>query len=809
MEKEVKRMERKKLSVHTVVDLVLRCGDIDNRYSEESSMQLGAAAHRKLQKQMGEEYQKEVSLQLETQAGEIPILLQGRADGVFWEDSEVVIDEIKTTVLPLEKLSHQQQLHLGQAKCYAYMYLRQMEPSPSQIAIQLTYYQLETDELQRQRFICTREELETFFNDLMDRYSVWMSYEERWRQIRNRSIRETPFPFPAYRPGQRELAVAVYRTIQREKKLYVQAPTGIGKTLSTLFPSIKAMGEQYLDKLFYLTAKTVTRTVAEEAVGLLHQKGLRLKSLTLRAKDKICPCEITDCNPDACPFAKGHFDRINDALLDILENNDLITPGVVGAYAEKHRVCPHEFGLDIARWADLVVGDYNHVFDPVVYLRRFFDNMEEDRYLFLIDEAHNLADRVRDMYTAAVHKSQFSALYRELKDKNKLAAALRKSLRQVNRYLLDLGKELQSDDFLRAEPSGIPKGAGRQHRVEPEQDKVLSALVQLFTQAASDWMAERENRGHPLYPQLLELFFDASAFLNIGELFDSHYTTILERSSGEVVYTLYCLDPSAIIADRLTRGKSAVLFSATLTPLDYYRDILGGAEGDGTLALPSPFDSKKLLLAAHVGISTKYADRPESYSPIADSIYLATSQKRGNYLAFFPSYDYMHQVYQLFAQRYPQVDTLLQANAMSEEERTEFLQRFDSDNRQTLVGFCVLGGIFSEGIDLKGERLIGSIIVGVGLPKLSLRQDLIKAYFNDKNGQGYNYAYLYPGMNKVLQAAGRVIRSESDYGIVLLLDSRFGTPQYRSLCPPHWSGMRLLRSSAALEQLVEEFPYFK
>lgn len=395
------------------------------------------------------------------------------------------------------------------------------------------------------------------------------------------------------------------------------------------------------------------------------------------------------------------------------------------------------------------MGDYNHVFDPVVYLRRFFDSTEDQRYVFLIDEAHNLADRVRDMYTASLHKSQFSTLCRELKDKNKPAAALRKSLRQVSSYLLSQGKELQAE----VSAETVLLGNSRQHRISREQDKALTALVQLFVEAAKEWMGDRENRTHPLYSQLLELFFNASAFLGIGELYDDHFTTILERLSGEVRYTLYCLDPSSIISDRLKRGKSAVLFSATLTPLDYYRDILGGSEGDSTLALPSPFDPSYLLLAAHVGISTKYTDRCESYSPIADCIYLATSCKKGNYLVFFPSYDYMQQVYQLFTQRYADVDTLLQHSAMTEEERTAFLQRFDSENPETLVGFCVLGGIFSEGIDLKGERLIGSIVVGVGLPRLSLRQDLIRAYYNDKNGLGYQYAYVYPGMNKVLQAA--------------------------------------------------------
>lgn len=782
-----------KLPVRKVVELVLRCGDIDSRYVDSSAMLEGAKAHRKIQRMMGKNYQREVSLSIQTQMGGIPVLIQGRADGIITEpDGSITIDEIKTTTLPLERILELRELHVSQAKCYAHMLLQTLAEPPAAVTIQLTYYQLESEDIERRQWMFTREELDAFFHNLMQRYSVWLHYQRDWKALRDQSIKAMDFPFDTYRKGQREMAVAAYRAIEKQKKLYVQAPTGIGKTLSALFPSIKAMGEEKAEKLFYLTAKTVTRTIAEDAIRLLSAKGLRFKSVTLRAKDKICFCEETICNPDHCLYARGHFDRINDALLDILENHDLITPVVTEEYAKKHMVCPHEFALDVALWVDLVICDYNHVFDPTVYLRRFFNDASGD-YVFLIDEAHNLVDRVRDMYTAALRKTPFYRLKKELKDKNPAASRLRKAMGNVNKYLLDVRKE-----------------CGEQtSRATDAFDTRLHAIVMLFIKSAEEWLSAEQHSAHPLHHELLELYFEASAFLMVSELYDERYATITELLGSDVVVTLFCLDPSQIIGEALGRAKAAILFSATLTPLPYYREILGGAQEDGLLSLPSPFDQSRLLLMAHYGISTKYADRTNSLCPIAEAIQSVISKKQGNYLVFFPSHEYMRHVYEVFSERYPMVPTVVQQSKMDEEERMRFLLQFDADNTETLVGYCVLGGIFSEGIDLKGERLIGTIIVGVGLPKISLRQNLIRDYFNNKNDDGYDYAYVFPGMNKVLQAAGRVIRSETDYGVVLLIDSRFHTQKYHRLYPENWSDIRMIQSIKELDRLLAAFPYFQ
>ena len=788
-------MEREKVSVHRVVDWVLRCGDIDSRYADETAMWQGAAAHRKIQKAMGEDYRREVPLSIEAEAGGCPLLLQGRADGIFPDEQGVpVIDEIKSTTLPLDKLAREMPLHLGQAKCYAAMYLHAQEEPPDAVGVQLTYIQLDTEEVERRRFTFTRGELDAFFADLMERWGVWVRFRRDWREARSAAIAAAPFPYPAYRPGQRPLAAAVYRTIAGGRRLYVQAPTGTGKTLSTLFPACKALGEGKLDRIFYLTAKTVTRTVAEEAAALLRGAGMRLKSVTLRAKEKICFCVEPLCNPDACPCARGHYDRVNGALLALLSEQDGITPAIVEEYARKHSVCPYELALDACEWADLVIGDYNHVFDPTVYLRRFFDGENEEASGFLIDEAHNLADRVRDMYSATLRKSAFSHLARELKGKGKEASALRRAMGQVNRYLLDAGRELGEET----------------ERAQPEADAVLNAPVLLFCQAAEAWLPLGQAEGHPLFSDLLALYFEADAYRNIASLYDGAFVTLTEKAEGEVTITQFCLDPTALIAGRLEKAKAAVLFSATLTPLPYYRDILGGRPDDPAIQIPSPFDPSRLLLVAHGGISTKYQDRQASLEPLARTIEAAVSHKKGNYLVFFPSYAYMQEVLdRLEALPRPDLDIVVQESGMTEEERAAFLARFDADNPRTLVGFCVLGGLFSEGIDLKGDRLIGAIVVGVGLPGLSLRQNQIRDYYQRKNGRGYDYAYVFPGMNKVLQAAGRVIRSDEDAGLVLLIDSRFPTPAYRALFPPHWGGIRFVRDLPALQRLLDSFPYFR
>lgn len=784
-------LEAIRLSVRAITELLLRCGDIDSRFVDTQTMWKGAQAHRKLQAAQGASYQKEVSLKLNTTVAGIPLTLLGRADGIIHEAGKLTIDEIKTTTKTLDKLFEERELHLGQAICYAQMLLESMDDPPDEVTIQLSYYQLDTEEKQTHQFVYTKAEIAAYFARLLEDYAVWLQYERDWKLTRDSSIHITDFPFPSYRKGQRELAVAVYRSIERKKKLYVQAPTGIGKTLSTLFPSIKAMGEGMTEKIFYLTAKTVTRAVAEESMALLADAGLHFKSVTLRAKEKICFCEERICSPDHCEYARGHYDRINEALLDLLRTEDRIRPSIIEEFARKHRVCPYEMALDIAEWADLVICDYNHIFDPVASLKRFFGEEEAmGEYVFLVDETHNLPDRVRDMYSVSLRNSEFIRMTRALRGRTTAVRQLRKTARAVSQYLQELQVNLGEALY----------------RVEESFSSDLLKLLHDFLAAASAWLAS-EQASNPAQKAVLELYFTAMAFSGMTEIYDERYVSIIEKENNDLVYTLFCRDPSEITRKRLGLARSSVLFSATLTPLPYYREILGGGAEDYLLALPSPFDRKNLLLCAHQGISTKYIHRADSIMPIVETIFHAISAQKGNYIVYFPSYAYMKQVYEMFREHYPDVNSVLQESAMKEEARAEFLERFDAQNDGTLVGFCVLGGIFSEGIDLKGERLIGAIIVGVGLPGIGLRSDLIRDYYDEEQGVGFDYAYVYPGMNKVLQAAGRVIRSEEDRGIVLLIDSRFGTNQYRSLYPAHWSTMCYIDKTEEFSELLQNFRF--
>ncbi len=781
-----------RLPVRKIVEQIMITGDIDSRFVDASAMQDGARAHRMLQQAMGEGYQKEVSLKLSAQIDDMPVEVFGRADGVVvGEDAGILVDEIKTTTMPLERFFQLRDLHLAQAKCYAYMLLAGAENGPETARVQLTYYQMETAEIARHVFDFTKAELEAFFFDLLRAYGEWLRLARDWHAARDASIKLLTFPYAGYRKGQREMAVAVYSAIEKRKRLYIQAPTGIGKTMSALFPSIKAMGEGRAEKLFYLTAKTVTRAVAEDAVRLLANGGLRLKTVTLRAKEKICFLDEASCNPDDCRYARNYYAKVNDALKALLNENDCITPDIIRAYAEQHVVCPHEFSLLAAEWADLVIGDYNHVFDPVVYLHRFFAEGGGE-YVFLIDEAHNLCDRVRDMYTASLGKAAFDSARRGLKEKTAIVKRLKRALSAVSKYM--------------QETANAQSGEARTSK---ELDTQLVEHARGFLKEAQPWLQQEQRTGHPMHHELLALYFEARAFVNIAAGYGEHYASITETYGKERLFTLYCLDPTGVISKKLEYARAAALFSATLTPLPYHREVLGGCETDGMLALSSPFESERMLLLAHHGISTKYADRQGSVLPLCEAIFEAVSHKRGNYLVYFPSFEYLREVSGAFLAAYPAMQTLVQDSAMDEESRAAFLARFAAENEETLVGFCVLGGIFSEGIDLVGERLIGSVVVGVGLPRISLRQELIRAYYDEKNGEGFAYAYLFPGMNKVLQAAGRVIRSEADYGMVLLIDSRFSTARYHALYPAHWAHMRMIRSKEELTAQLEGFSYFR
>ena len=639
----------------------------------------------------------------------------------------------------------------------------------------------DTEEIRRFLSHYTYEALECWFEELISSYEKWARFQIKWEEKRNSSIRLVEFPF-SYREGQREVAAAVYRTILRKKKLFLQAPTGVGKTISTLFPSVKAIGEGLGEKIFYLTAKTITRTVAEQAFRILGEQGLQMKVITLTAKEKICKCEETECNPVSCPYAKGHFDRVNDAVYDLIMNYNEITRDVIENQSEKYMVCPFEMSLDVSLWVDAVICDYNYAFDPTAHLKRFFSENAGKKYIFLVDEAHNLVERGREMYSARLYKEDFLELKKMMRVKEPI---LSKKADEVNRQFLLLKRECE------------------EYRVLESVSHLAIKLMNLLAEMERFFEKSSESDKRD---QVLELYFKVREFLNIHDILDENYVIYSEyQQDGRFMVKLFCVNPAVNLQAYLEYGIGTVFFSATLLPVRYYKKLLSIETDDYAIYADSPFPKDSRLLLIGRDVSTRYTQRgPEMYRRIASYIVGAADAKKGNYMVFFPSYRVMEEVHSVFSEKCGKISSAVQSPFMSEEDREVFLKEFDEIREESFVGFCVMGGIFSEGIDLPEDKLIGVIIVGTGLPQVCNEREIVKQYFSGIGSDGFEYAYLYPGMNKVLQSAGRVIRTEKDRGLILLLDERFSTGRYRELFPREWSNARHC-TAESLTSYMQEF----
>ena len=809
------------ISVRALVEFMLRNGDIDNRIHQAptDAMLEGGRIHRMIQKSMGPEYHPEVSLKYTYETTKYDLIIEGRADGIvdkYFDDKDAydaqesfieaqkpapIIDEIKGTYRELARLKEAVAVHLAQAKCYGAMYCL-LRHCPN-IKVRMTYCNIDTEELKYFDSEYSYEEITGWFKNLINSYRKWSDFEFEWERIRTSSIKAVQFPFP-YRDGQKDLAAAVYRTIIHKKKLFLEAPTGTGKTITTIFPSVKAIGEGKSSKLFYLTAKTITRAVAKDAFDILRrEQNLRFKTVVITARDKICflPEDKRNCNPEACPYAKGHYDRINDAIFDLLTSEDSFDREKIVEYAGKHQVCPFEMSLDMSLWADGVICDYNYCFDPFVYLRRFFaDNVRKD-YIFLVDETHNLLDRGRDMYSAVLRKESFLELKSAIKDYHpKIAAHLDK----CNKAMLEIKREC--DDLL----------------ILTSIDKLINPLNRLGA-IISEYLEEHSEG--PCREEILNFYFDISRFLTIYDLVDDHYVMYSEYSEyGDFLVRLYCADPSRNLSACMDRGRSSILFSATLLPVQYYKKLLGGTDEDFEIYAKSVFDPDKLGLFIGSDVTSKYSQRsPRQYYNIASYINSIVGARSGNYLIFFPSHQFLEEVLFIYEEEFlnpEDTELLIQREHMSEEAREAFLDSFSSGNDMDLselikfdldvtddknvLGFCVMGGIFSEGIDLKYDSLIGVIVVGTGIPMVCNEREVLRKYFEDKDNDGFDYAYRFPGMNKVLQAAGRVIRTEEDLGVVALLDNRFLQADYKVLFPREWKGYENV-STRTVKNAVSRF----
>lgn len=759
---------KQSISVRNLVEFILRSGDIDNSstHFDFDAMQEGTRLHKKIQKAQPVGYKAEVPLKktflLEQEGDFIELIVDGRADGIFTdENGAVMIDEIKSTGLNVEHMEAPIFIHEAQAKCYAAIYGE--AECLTDISVQLTYINVENEKIQRFKSEHQVYDLVHWFEGVVKEYSKWLFWELQWKEKRNATIKGLKFPFE-YRDGQRELVSNVYTSISRGKKLFIEAPTGVGKTISTVFPAVWSVGEGKSSKIFYLTAKTIARTVAEDTFSLLAGKGLKFRFVTLTSKEKSCVLDSPSCNPASCLRAKGHFDRVNDCIFEMLNKEETITRDIVFSYAEKYCVCPFEMCLDVSLWADAIICDYNYAFDPRASLKRYFADEKKNDYVFLIDEAHNLLERAREMYSAELVKEDFLRVKREITGKSK---KMESCLEQCNKSLLDLKRECE--DF----------------QVWDDCD-ILYNRCQRLAAAFEDFLEEAV-----LEPEtkndVLDLFFSVRSFIDVYETMDESYRIFTDfLPGGDFRIKLLCMEPAGQLKKRLDNTQSSILFSATLLPMDYYKEQLGGEKDDYAIYAPSPFKPEKRLIMVGGDVTTRYSKRSkDEYAKVANYIEAFTSVKKGNYMVFFSSYKMLEDVMKVWGDN-PPAKVLPQRRDMTEEDKEDFLQSFVNEPDETLIGLCVMGGIFSEGIDLTGDRLTGAVIVGCGLPTVGYERELFKYYFDEKNNNGFEYAYLYPGMNKVMQSGGRVIRTVNDVGAVLLLDERFLKRQYTNLFPKEW-----------------------
>ncbi|MBQ8415643.1 MAG: ATP-dependent DNA helicase [Clostridia bacterium] len=778
-------------------DLDLRPG-MGKRFLAERAA-IGSAVHRKLQSEAGVLYTPEVSLCHTVLLDGITFEISGRADGII-ATQPLTVDEIKT--VSARAFDHPPSLrHSDQLNCYAYMLAT--ERGLSEIRTRLTYYRVENGAIKHVEMLFQREVLKEQFYGLLSRLVYRAKLLIHRQSVLLPGVRSGKFPFSSLREGQDILLKECYRDIKAGKRLFAEAPTGIGKTVSTLYPAVRALGEGHCDKIFYLTAKAAARREAYAAAAKIFKAGAHLRTVVLTAREQICKNEMAKCspvgvsrhcNPLDCPYAKGFYDRAPLAICELMEKQSGYPRRTLEETAEKYSICPYELQLELSELCDIIICDYNYVFDPQVYLRRYFSPQAqgESRYVFLIDEAHNLSDRARDMYSARLNSTAFSSLLSLLETEDPLRKRLKKTVGMMQ------GLRRLCKDTLQKDEEGVEHGYYLNHGAMED----LRTEIEAVGKEMEAWL--RSHRTDPLETAVYLQASSVKRFSLIFEYFDQAFLTFVEVAGEECSVRLVCLDPSRVLDACMNRAHASVLFSATLTPPDYFADILGGGKQAVRISLPSPFAPENFGLIALTNISTRYGERAKSYKRILSAIAATVSAKRGNYIVYFPSYEYMEAVLELFAKRYPKVQTVVQKRGMSAQEKESFLGAFADDGRLR-VGFCVLGGSFSEGVDLPGGQLIGSVIVGTGLPGITSERNILMEHYDTTRERGFDYAYVYPGMNRVLQAAGRVIRRDSDRGVVVLIDERYADPRTKAILPEHWNHIQYAGSANELAEMLLEF----
>ena len=769
------------LSVHDLVDFLLRKGDIDNRVYNQETMMVGTKIHAAFQKKQGNEYLSEVVLK-ETFDRPLGVInLEGRADGIIIGGPFPIVDEIKSSVLPLDVFYEQQEeWHKAQAMCYALMYAH--ENGCEKMGIRLTYISQIDSGKKTHEAVYSTKEIEEYICGLMDRYLAFWDSEFNHLKERNEKAKDLAFPFEKFRSGQRNMAKYVYSVASNGGTFLVEAPTGIGKTMSALFPSIKSFATGKTEKIFYLTAKNSGSMSAYDALTKLYEKGLCARDSLITSKEKICFKPGASCNPDDCPYAKGYYDKIRSVTEKAIKSGRRFSPDYIVELAEEEQICPFEMELDLSLWSDIIVCDYNYFFDPLVKLERYFgEDADPSKHVLLIDEAHNLVERGRDMYGAYVSLV-------ELKDAKKAIGTktnktLRLALNKIQKVLKTLMENLEEERKIFDE---VPAS-------------LISALESLGTKQRS-----LDKEKHLPYPATYREFSrECHAFASIYQGYSEHLTCYAEKKGDDFVFRVYCPDPAPLLSESLKKVKGHVLFSATLSPIEYYMNAIEGEEGKPYLLLPSPFPPKNFKIIVAPSVSTRYKDRVKSYDEVAKYLETFVSGKKGNYFIFFPSYEYLENIKEKL--QFENAHVYVQERNMTNDEKQEFLEHFRKNPKKTHIGLLIMGGSFSEGIDMVDDRLIGVAIVGIGLPQLSYERDLIRDYYDSKNGNGFDYSYKNPGLNKVMQAMGRLIRSENDRGVALLIDDRYLQNEYRMVLERSYSGYEVAFSPEEVKESLDSF----
>lgn len=764
------------LSVHELVDFLLRQGDIDNRIYNQETMLLGSKIHASFQNKQGNEYLSEVPLKEVFTRPLGVVTLEGRADGIIIGGPFPIIDEIKSTVAPLEVFyNEQKEWHLGQAKCYGLMYL--LASNLTRCAIRLTYIsQIDNSNMVKEE-IFSVEELSNDIGALLDKYLSLYESEFQHLEKRNSSSKSLPFPFSHFRAGQREMAKYVYGVGKNGGSFFCEAPTGIGKTMSALYPSIKSFSKN--EKIFYLTAKSSGAESVSKAISLLRAEGLSLKESYLKSKEKMCPDSTKACNPDECPLAKGYYEKLRKAMEKASMEEERYDETYVKSLANHFAMCPFELQLDLSMEADLIVGDYNYFFDPLVKLERYFgEEADPSKFLVLIDEAHNLIDRGRDMYSSSL--SLESALLAKKSLSHCKVPSIKRAINKIVKGLEAIKEGIDEEKELESLPKDLSSG--------------LNAL----SESSKNLIKSK----HPSLPRPFKDFSrEAHRFSFLIENYAEHSSLYTKRSDASI--NLYCLDPSSYLASDLKAVRGRVLFSGTLSPIDYYLKSIVGNEEEPCLLLPSPFPKENFSIIVAPMVSTRYKDREKTLGEVASYLSAFVDAKIGNYFIYFPSYQYLESIKPFLS--FKAAALFFQERTMGEKEKETFLDQFKENPTFTSVGLLIIGGSYSEGVDLVGNRLSGVAVVGIGLPQISYKRNLLRENFTKEGANGYEFAYMDPGINKVMQAVGRLIRSETDRGAVLLIDDRYLENRYREIFKRRYEDYEVATSVEDVKTALSSF----